>query len=165
MKSSIVVLWLLCCLQAMAGSKRDEQLVVQFNIQGSETDGKKISVPQQVAGETVYFRLTPDISTRDIDSFRPFPADDGYSYGVLLRLNRAGAQRLVNLTDANPGKLLLARINGRALDVVKIDKGIRDGQLVIWQGITTREIGLADQMMPRIGQTRQEWKREKKKRK
>lgn len=163
MKFPILALWLLCSLSLMAGSKKDQQLVVQFNLQGSPTDGKKMSVPQEVAGKQVYFRLSPEISTRDIESFRPFPADDGHSYGVLLKLNRAGAQRLAAMTNANRTKLLMARVNGRPLDVVEIDRTVNDGLLVIWQGITTREIGMADKMMPRIGQTMKEWKKEKKK--
>lgn len=147
----------------MAGSKKDDRLVLQFNIQGSETDGPKMSVPQEVAGARVFFRLSPTISTHDIDSFRPFPADDGYSYGVLLKLNRTGAQRLAATTNANQGKLLMARVNGRALDVVKIDQTVNDGLLVIWQGITVGEVALADKMMPRIGQSMKEWKKQRKK--
>lgn len=162
MKKSILAVWLLCCLSLLAGGKKDEELVVQFNLQGAETDGPKMSVPQEVAGMRVFFRLSPEISTRDIESFRPFPADDGYSYGVMLKLNRTGAQRLAAVTNANQGKLLMARVNGRPLDVVSIDRTINDGVLVIWQGITTREIGMADKMMPRIGQSVKEWKKQQK---
>ncbi len=163
MKISILAVWLLCCFNLMAGGKKDERLVVQFNLQGAETDGPKMSVPQEVAGTRVWFRLSPEVSTRDIESFRPFPADDGYSYGVMLKLNRTGAQRLAAMTNANQGKLLMARVNGRPLDVVSIDQTINDGVLVIWQGITTREISMADQMMPRIGQSATEWKKQRKK--
>ncbi|MBK1833843.1 hypothetical protein [Roseibacillus ishigakijimensis] len=162
MRVSILAVWLFCCLSLMAGSKKDEKLVVQFNLQGSEVDGPKLSVPQEVVGTRVFFRISPEISTRDIESFRPFPASDGYSYGVMLKLNRAGAQRLAAVTNANRGKLLMARVNGRPLDVVEIDQTVQDGVLVIWQGVTTREIALADKMMPRIGQSVQEWKKQKK---
>ena len=137
--------------------------MIQFNIQGSETDGPKMSVPQQVAGSKVYFRLSPEIATNDIESFRPFPSDDGVTYGVVFKLNRTGRQRLAATTNANPNKLLLARINGATRDVVSIDRSIEDGLLVIWSNVTTREIGLMDKMMPRIGQTAQEWKKQKKK--
>lgn len=163
MKRLIMAIWLLCCLSLIAGGKKEEELVVQFSIQGSETDGPKMSVPQEVAGTRVWFRISPEISTRDIRSFRPFPADDGYSYGVMLQLSDTGARRLAAVTNANQGKLLMARVNGRPLDVVEIDRTINDGILVIWQGITTREIGMADKMMPRIGQSAQEWKKQKKK--
>ena len=149
----------------MAGSKKDERLVVQFNLQGAESDGPKMSVPQEVAGSRIFFRLSPEISTTDIESFRPFPADDGYSYGVLLKLNRTGAQRLAATTNANQGKLMMARINGRPLDVVRIDQTVSDGLLVIWQGVTVSEISMADKLMPRIGQTAKEWKKQKKQKK
>ena len=165
MKLPILALWLLCTLSLMAGGKKDESLVVQFNLQGESTDGQKMSVPQEVAGKRMFFRLSPEVSTRDIESFRPFPADDGYSYGVVLKLNRAGTQRLAAVTNANQTKLLMARVNGRPLDVVQIDRPINDGILVIWQGVTTREIGMADKMMPRIGVTMKEWKKEQKRKK
>lgn len=163
MKISILAVWLLCCFNLMAGSKKDDRLVVQFHLQGAESDGPKMSVPQEVAGTRVFFRLSPEISTKDIKSFRPFPADDGYSYGVMLKLNRTGAQRLSAISNANQGKLLMARVNGRPLDVIEIDRTVNDGAIVIWQGVTTREIAMADKLMPRIGQTAKEWKKQKKK--
>ena len=163
MKTPILAIWLLCCLSLMAGSKKDDRLVLQFNLQGAASDGPKMSVPQEVAGQQVYFRLSPEISTHDIESFRPFPADDGYSYGVLLKLNRTGAQRLAATTNANQGKLLMARLNGRAVDVVQINQTVSDGLLVIWQGVTAGEIAMADKMMPRIGQSAKEWKKQRKK--
>lgn len=146
----------------MAGSKKSDKLVVQFNLQGAESDGPKMSVPQEVAGTRVFFRLSPAISTIDIESFRPFPAADGATYGVLFKLNRTGARRLSALTNANQGKLFLARLNGRVCDVVEIDSPINDGMLVIWQDVRTQEVAALDMMIPRIGQTVQEWKKQKK---
>ncbi len=163
MKTAIIAIWLVTTLGLLAGGKKDDRLVVQFNLQGADSDGPKMSVPQEVAGRRVFFRLSPEISTVDIESFRPFPADDGITYGMMFKLNRVGARRLSAITNANLGKLLMARVNGRALDVIKIDKAINDGLIVVWQGITTREIGLADSMMPRIGQTAKEWKAQRKK--
>lgn len=120
-----------------------------------------MSVPQDVAGSRVFFRLSPEFSHKDIESFRPFPAEDGTTYGVLFKLNPVGAKRLQGITNANRGSLLMARLNGRPIDVVTIDTTIGDGLMVIWQGVTTREIAAADKMMPRIGQTMKEWKKQK----
>ena len=161
MKRSILAVLLLSCLNLLGGSKKDDRLVVQFSLQGAESDGQKISIPQQVAGQQVFFRHSLEIATKDIVSFRPFPAEDGYSYGIMLQLNTAGANRLAAVTSANKGRLFMARLNGRPLDVVTIDKTISDGILVIWQGVTTREIGLADKIIPRIGQSPQEWRKKK----
>lgn len=140
-------------------------MVLSFHLQGSQADGPKISVPQAVAGSQVFFRISPEISHKDVESFRPFPADDGVSYGLVFKLNATGARRLAAITNANRGSLLMARLNGRPIDVVEIDGTVQDGVLVIWQGITNREIAMADSMMPRTGQTVQEWKAEKKKNK
>ena len=139
--------------------------MVSFHMQGSQTDGPKMSLPQNVAGTNVYFRLSPEISHNDIESFRPFPAEDGTSYGVLFKLSRTGAQRLSSVTNANQGRLMMARLNGRPIDVVTIDRPITDGVIVIWQGVTVGEIAAADRTMPRIGQSVKEWKKQKKEKK
>lgn len=136
--------------------------MVTFHLQGEEGEGKKIAVPEMVAGRQVFFRLAPEISHNNVAAFRPFPAEDGYSYGIVLQMNDVGRQRLASVTNANKGALLLARLNGRPLDVLKIDQGINDGFIVIWQGVTAQEIAMADSMMPRIGESLKEWKQKKK---
>jgi preprotein translocase subunit SecD len=163
MKRLILAVSLFLIASVLAGGKKEQEMVVSFHLQGSESDGPKISVPQEVAGQQVFFRMSPEISHNDIESFRPFPAEDGATYGVMFKLDRTGAQRLAAVTNANQGALMMARVNGRPLDVVKINDTVRDGLIVIWQGITTREIAMADAMMPRIGQTVDQWKKAKKK--
>ena len=162
MKRALLSVWFLSSLLLLAGGKKDERLVIQFNLEGDASDGPKMGVGQDVAGKQIVFRVSPEIATKDVESFRPFPSEDGITYGLLLKMNRAGRQRLAATTTANTGKMLLARLNGRTLDVVKIDKPINDGQLVIWQGVTAREIALMDSKMPRIGESAEEWKKRKK---
>lgn len=140
-------------------------MVVSFHLQGSQADGPKISAPQEVAGSQIFFRLSPEITHKDVDSFRPFPADDGVSFGLVFKLDATATRRLAAITNANQGSLLMARLNGRPIDVVEIDSTVQDGFIVIWQGVTTTEVAIADSMMPRTGQTVKEWKAEKKKNK
>ena len=158
----MLAFWLIFSISAFAGGKKDPDLVVSFHLQGAASDGPKISVPQVVSGANVYFRLSPEISHNDIEAFRPFPADDGTSYGLLFKLSRTGSQRLASITNASQGSLMMARLNGRPIDVMTIDRTVSDGLIVIWQGVTAVEVGAADKMMPRIGQTIKEWKKQKK---
>ncbi|MEM9079132.1 MAG: hypothetical protein AAGC74_00385 [Verrucomicrobiota bacterium] len=154
--------WLLCSGLLLAGGKKEQDIIVTFHLQGSSADGLKMSAPEMVAGGEVYFRRSPEVSTKDISSFRPFASNDGYSYGVVFLLNDIGRKRLTSVTNASRRKLMLSRLNGRPLDVVEIDRTIDDGVLVIWQGVSTQEIAALDRMMPRIGETVKEWKEKKK---
>ena len=56
------------------------------------------------------------------------------------------------------GKLLLSLVNGQPLGVVRIDKPVTDGILVIWSGVTEQEVKLYDQIAPRIGEDPKQWK-------
>jgi hypothetical protein len=46
---------------------------------------------------------------------------------------------------------MVARVNGRVVDGVVIDKQIEDGFIIIWKGVTLAEINLYDKAAPRIG--------------
>ena len=92
-------------------------------------------------------------------------ADDGASYGVLVKLNAGAATRLTSITADNRGQYLLAIVNGQVRDAVLIDRAVDDGVLVIWQRISIAEVRQADAAMPRIGQDTKEWKKNLKKKK
>ena len=42
--------------------------------------------------------------------------------------------------------------------MVRIDKPVSDGILVIWSGVTEQEVKLYDQIAPRIGEDPKKWK-------
>ena len=138
---------------ARAGGKADEKSAVSFHMETESTDNPKMIFPQQMPdGSTKYFRRVPDISTKDIKAMGPFPADDGTTYGVVFQLKSTPAKRYSAITNANKGKWIGARVNGRIVDGVIIDKGIDDGVIVIWQGVTLDDINALDKILPRIGQ-------------
>ena len=126
-----------------------------------ETEGTanpKMIFEQDVAGKKRFFQKSPDISTKDIVAFSPFLADNKVDFGVVFQLRPSAATRLENLTAANQGRLLLATCNGRVVDVVMIDKTVKDGFLVIWNGIQDAEIKECDKMAPRIGKEKEKKK-------
>lgn len=97
------------------------------------------------------FTRVPEVSTKDILSFAPFPADDG-SYGILISLKDHAAKRLAAVTNIGQNRYLISMLNGRVVDGVLIDKPVEDGKLVIWKGATLADIAILDESYPRIGQ-------------
>jgi len=142
-----------------ASGKKAPPASISFHVEGSGVEGPKfVRKVKTIAGER-YFRKVPEISTKDIVAFSPFPADDQTTYGVVFKLSKRAAQRLNASTNLNRGKLLLAIVNGQAVGVVRIDKPVTDGMLVIWSGIKEHEIKLYDQVAPRIGEDPKIWKK------
>jgi hypothetical protein len=156
MKSRIAALsalvFLILISPVFASGKKENKASVTFHIQTEETDNPKMIFPQMANGKTRYFRRLPEISTKDIVSFRPFPSDaGGEDYGIVFRLKSNAVNRLAAITAANQGRWLVAQLNGRVVDGVMIDKQVSDGFIVIWKGATVGDIGLLDHDMPRIG--------------
>jgi len=169
MKHLILLLLFILPVTVMASGKKTPPAAISFHMEGSRAESPKFArMVKTLAGEK-YFRKTPEISTKDIVEFSPFPADDNSTYGVVFKLTAPATRRLMAATTQNRGKLLLALVNGEALGVVRIDKPVTDGVLVIWSGVKQKEIKLYDMVCPRIGEDKKTWKKrlkaEKKKRK
>lgn len=154
---TLAAIWLgsLSTFTAIAGGKADEDAVISFHLETEEGENPKMVFPVQAGGKTRYFRRVPEIGTRDIAAFRPFPGDDdANTYGILFQLKGISSRRLSSFSNANQGKMLLATANGRPVDMVKIDEPVDDGFIVIWKGITEAEIRLYDKSWPRIGESK-----------
>lgn len=149
----IIALLALCPgLTAHAGGKKGSKVGITFHMQTQETDNPKMIFPQITNGKQLYYSRSPEISTKDIAAFNPFPSQDGEGFGVLLQLKSSAKNRLAAVTNANINRWMVARVNGRIVDAVIVDKQISDGYLVIWKGIGAAEIDLFDSKVPRIGQ-------------
>lgn len=142
---------LLFAFPVWGGDKKGNNMVVSFHMETEEVNNPKMVFDKEIAGKKRFFQKSPDFSTKDIVAFSPFLADNQVDFGVVFQLRPAAAARLENLTAANQGRMLLASCNGRIVDVVLIDKAVKDGFLVIWNGIQDAEIKECDKMAPRIG--------------
>jgi hypothetical protein len=146
-----LIAFLLLLLPASAGGKKDNNMAVTFHMETDNTQNPKMIFEREISGKKRYFSRTADFATKDIVAFSPFLADNKFDYGVVFQLRPAAAGRLENLTTANQGRMLLASVNGRIVDVVIIDKPVKDGLLVVWNGVQEAEIKECDKMAPRIG--------------
>jgi len=146
-------------LPAAASGKKGDNAGISFHLETEEGGNPKMVFKQLVAGKERWFQTTPEITTKTIASFSPFPSDDESSYGVAIQLDRRGSNRLAAMTTANKDKFLVAVVNGRVVDAVIIDKQVTDGMIVIWKGVALPEIKAFDKVKPRLGEDYKTWKK------
>lgn len=138
---------------AMAGGKADTKVSISFHMETEATDNPKMIFAQPTNGQTRYFRRMPEITTKDVMSFNPFPSDaGGDDYGIVFKLKDNVAKRYAAITNVNQGRWMISQINGRVVDGVLIDQQIDDGFVIIWKGATLADINVFDDALPRIGQ-------------
>ena len=139
------------CPVVWAAGKAGNKASVTVHMETESTDNPKMIFPQEISGQTRYFRRVPEINTKDVISFSPFPSEAGDDYGVLFKLKDNAARRLSAVTAASQGRWLITMINGRGVDAVVIDKQIDDGMVVVWKGVSLADIAVLDEGLPRIG--------------
>ena len=103
-------------------------------------------------GRILNMRRIPDFTLTDIATHSPFVAKDT-SYGTIFTLNQRGKHRLYNHTVSNQGYHMISSVNGNLSEPLKIDKPIGDGKLVIWNGLTERDIHQLNFTVPHEGDT------------
>lgn len=134
---------------AFASGKKENKASITFHMETESTDNPKMTFPQLANGQKRFFRRLPEVSTKDIESFSPFPSEFGGDYGIVLKLKRTATNRLAAITNANQGRWMIAQVNGHVVDGILIDKQIDDGVLVIWKGVSLTDIATLDETLPR----------------
>ena len=137
-------------LPATAGGKKNKNAIVAFHMETDPGDNHTMIFTQFVAGKERVFRRMPEIGTKDISAFNPFPSQDGEGFGLVFRIKNNAKHRLAAVTANSSGKWFIARINGRIVDGVVIDQQITDGELVIWKGVSLSEVNELDKSYPRF---------------
>lgn len=136
-----------------ASGQKQSKAFVSFHMETEATDNPKMIFEQMAYGKKRYFLRMPEITTKDMVSFSPFPSDAGSDdYGIIFILKENAAKRLAAVTNFNQGKWMIAEVNGRVVDGVLIDKQVEDGRIVIWKGVTLADVTLFDEALPRVGQ-------------
>ncbi|MFT6180668.1 MAG: hypothetical protein ACJAQT_004058 [Akkermansiaceae bacterium] len=142
---------------AFAMGKRPEKNRLTFHLEGDVTDGPKMVFDLQMGNKKRFFTKSPLTFTKELTSLKHFITADG-TYGATFTFTKAATSRIAAFTTQNQGKWLVAMLNGRSVDAVYVDSPVRDGRLVIWQGIKQVEIIRFEYAMPLTGETEKEWK-------
>lgn len=137
---------------AWAGGNKGKKVNVSFHMETEGTDNPKMIVPHVISGKQRFFRRIPEVSSKDLVAFTPFPADDQASYGVVFQMKDVSRNRFAAVTTNNRGRWLICQAFGRVVDAVLIDKPVDDGAIVIWSGLSLEEIRELDKALPRIGE-------------
>lgn len=156
MQARFLLIWFISltalCPVVLASGKSDKKAAITLHMETESTDNPKMIFNHDFEGQNRFFRRMPEISGRDIASFKPFVSDSGADSGAVFKLKPNGARRLSTVTSANQGRWFVTMVNGRILDGVVIDKQINDGIVVIWKGLTAADIATLDETLPRIGE-------------
>lgn len=139
---------------AIAGGDKGKAVRVSFHIETEGTDNPKMIFPHEMFGKQRFFRRIPEVSSKDLVAFSPFPAEDQASYGAVFQLKDVARRRLAAVTADNIGKWLVCQAFGRIVDGVMVDGPVDDGAIVIWRGLSLEEVHEIDKAMPRIGENK-----------
>ena len=147
----LMALFLIPSATVLASGKRSSKATVSLHIETEGTDNPKMIFPYTVEGQQRYFRRMPEIMTNDVEAFSPFPSEvGGDDYGAVFKLTARAARRYAAISSANQGRWMIVQVNGRAVDVLYIDKPVDDGLIVVWKGITLADTTTLDDAKPRI---------------
>ncbi len=151
MKKFLSILLAAVALTSMVeGSGKSSALYIGLHAEGEEHDGPRMVRPNAIDGKTHYFRVTPELVTRHFSAFRAFVAEDGASYGAVLQMNDEGQRAMALLCSTSQGKLARTIVNGKALDIIRIDSAGDDGNFVIWGGLDANDLKLFSQKLKRL---------------
>ena len=94
----------------------------------------------------------PLISENEVKAFYPFNAPDG-SYGVYFQLDNHGTKAWETITTTRRSGFVVVVYNGRPLTRLRLGRPVRDGIVMVPQGITAEEVEILRQRYPQIGST------------
>jgi len=154
---------------AASGAGKSAGPYIGIHAEGDEHDGPKMVKPNVINGEKHFFRVSPEVVTRHFEAFRAFVSEDGASYGAALRLNEEGLRAMAMMVSMNQGRLARTIVNGKALDVIRIDRGGQDGYFIVWGGLSAADLKLMGKKLKRLdsgvpGENEKPKKEKKKKR-
>lgn len=148
---ALFALLLATVFTASAGGKSPGPYI-GIHVQGDEFEGSKFVKPNTVNGETKFFRILPDVTTRHFSAFQAFVSEDGASYGAALRLNDEGVRAMNVMCSTSQGRLARTIVNGKLLDVIHIDKSPADGYVIVWGGLNEADLQLMSKKLQRLDQ-------------
>jgi hypothetical protein len=145
-----IVLCLLLLTAVAPGSGKSSGPYIGLHVEGEEYEGPRMVRPGVINGEKKYFRISPEVVTRHFGAFYAFMAEDGASYGAALRLNDEGRRAMAVMATNNFGRLARTIVNGKPLDVIRIDRPRDDGYFIIWGGLDAADLKLMSKKLDRL---------------
>lgn len=138
---------------------------IGIHVEGDQTDGPKMVRPCVINGKEHFIRISPEVVTRHFEAFHAFVSEDGASYGAALRMNDEGRRAMQVMVSLNQSRLARTIVNGRALDIIRVDRAGEDGYFIVWGGLGPEDLKLFSKKLRRLdsGVPGENEKKEKKK--
>lgn len=136
--------------------KDKKKFLITFHVQGTDMDSPRSIFRQTIPGKQypVVFKVIPEFTQSNIAAMHSFPAESGNGYGATLKLDFRGGNALDLITRTRTGEIMLAMVNGQAVDYVTIDRPVVDGVITIWEGIPEAVITEMEKKYPPINKLR-----------
>ena len=140
MAKIVPFLSILLLLPILTAGKRRESSLISFHLQAGASDPDKNTTKLVFGSTPVNVRISPEFTSRDIDGFYPFDAEDGTSLGTSFRLTKSAGKRLEILSSIALGRRLFTVIDNNPVDFVRIDGPIKHGYITCWKGLNKKHI-------------------------
>jgi len=147
---------LLVAAVSLGAGKKYKLSYITVHTEGDATDNPKMVVPVKLGSEhrQYFFSKIPSFTDADVEWFYPFRSRDGASFGTAFKLRNHGLQELKGITLTNQGKLLGIRVSDGPLSAVLIDRPITDGVIVVWEGLSQKNLAEFSRRFPHVDQFR-----------
>lgn len=145
---------------ALAKGKKQPPLSITFHLEATDAQTRKLSIPVQTKMGKKFIQKSPSFSTKDFIAYHTFVSPHANeNYGVSLQLSKTAATRLKHISATYKGRYLVANINGAVVDMLYIDKQVDGRVITIWRNVDPRFISIVNPLLPRIGETKDVWKK------
>ena len=129
-------------LACLGSGKRKSSHIISFHTQASADFSSSKRVFEWPPGNgTFFYSKSPVIHQKQIRAFSAFDGDDG-GWGAVFRLTTGGRESLRAATSSHGGKYLLAVVQGEPRSIVKLDRYVDDGQIVVWEKLRPDDMEL-----------------------
>jgi len=144
----------------LAKGKKQPPLSITFHLEANSAEGRKLSIPVDTKMGKKFIQKSPTFSTKDIIAYHTFVSPHpNEKYGVALQLSKTAAKRLEYISAENKGRYLIANINGTVVDMLYIDKKVDGRVITIWRNVDPKFVSIVNPLLPRIGETKDAWKK------
>lgn len=150
---AVLIVWVMpVCVWAGSGKARPPMTFrVHAETLPTDTEVFAMAISFGDPARNLVVEKVPLISERDVRAFYPFVGADG-SYGVYFLLSPHGAKAWEVLTTTRRSGFVVVIYNGRAVARLRLGRPVRDGIVMVPQGLTEQEIAALERRYPVIGQ-------------
>lgn len=147
---------ILLLVLSLAFAQAAAPLTVRIHSEATEHEGSQFVTQIELnnSKKKTYIRKVPVVTEREILAFYPLQMPDG-SLGAYLLLDADGRNKLEQHTGSSRDTMVVALINGRVANSMRVDKKVTDGILYIPGGFLPEELVQLQAKYPTLGKEKE----------